>query len=420
MNTNVGHPSRSIATSGLVAGLAIIASCARPTAGGMAPPDEHDAALAEVIRSAPRAPLEERTPEDRLLFIMGPGEQKGFIDVRGRIVMEPQFAWAGSSSEGRALVAIRGLWGFVDGTGHIVIEPTWDEASPFSEGLAVVASNIQKKFNRGLGLDVQKGGERGYIDRDGKVVIAPRFLEARSFSEGVAWVRDGLGGKWGLIDRTGKYLIEPRFRIEPSSFSEGLSPVWEWEDGAWSTEESVERFIYVDTSGATVIPGRFRGAGAFSEGLAPVVKDGKLGFIDRSGQMTIAPQFEWGSVNLNTRLPTFSEGLAPVRLGSGYGFIDRAGRIALKPLYEQSNESAAFNSTDPDKEMVFREGLAAVTLQDGIGFIDKSGRMVIAPQFTRVDSFEDGIARVEVKFGHWGYIRRDGTFIWHPLEALGK
>src|SRR5688572_1642180 len=100
MNPKVGHSSRSLATSGLAAGLAIIAGCARPTAGAMAPLDEHEAALAEVIRSAPRAPLEERTPEDRLLFIMGPGKQKGFIDVRGRIVMEPQFAWARSSSEG--------------------------------------------------------------------------------------------------------------------------------------------------------------------------------------------------------------------------------------------------------------------------------------------------------------------------------
>jgi hypothetical protein len=53
------------------------------------------------------------------------------------------------------------------------------------------------------------------------------------------------------------------------------------------------------------------------------------------------------------------------------------------------------------------------------GYIDESGRMLIAPQFNRAEPFNSGIARVEASPGLWGYIRRDGSFIWNPVPANG-
>ncbi len=401
---------KSLAISGIAIGLATIAGCAGSSvedAGSSVQyvwsSVEDQAAIDAVIRSAPRAPLEELDPEGRLLFIVGPDEKKGLIDTQGRIVVEPQFVWALSSTEGRAKVTRHGLSGFVDGTGRIVIELTWDDASSFSEGLAVVATGIEKWFEQNIGLTVQRGGERGYIDRDGNIVIAAQFDDARPFSEGVAWVLDGK--KWGLIDRTGKYLIEPRFQFEPAwDFSEGLCPVWQ---GNWSLDESVGRFGYIDTTGKMVIPAQFRGAGAFSEGMAPIVKGSKLGFIDRAGEISIEPQFEWGSMSPQTRLPIFADGLAAVSVRGRLGFINKAGQITIEPRFEVWGMQVTG----------FSEGLAAVQLGGKTGFIDKEGRMVIEPRFTRVDPFEDGIARVEVKLGHWGYIRRDGVFVWNPLAV---
>lgn len=367
------------------------------------------AEVESVIRSAPRAPEEGRSPEDRLLFILGPDERKGLIDTRGRIVVEPRFDWALSSSEGRAMVASEGRRGYVDGTGHLVIEPQWAEVSSFQEGLAVVATSVEQAqttlWSYLFGTPNREGSKRGYIDRDGNVAIAPRFADALPFSEGVAWVRTAEEGRWGLIDRTGQFRIEPRFHLElltPRPFAEGLCPVWDADE--WSTDESVERFGYIDSDGAMVITPRFRAAGSFSEGLAAVVTGGRLGFSDRAGALSIPPQFEWGSVNVNSLLdlPAFSEGLAAVRIDGRYGFIDKSGQVVIEPRYE--------------KALGFSDGLAAVVLENRTGFIDREGNMVIEPQFTRVDSFEDGIARVEVKFGQWGYIRLDGTFLWHPLK----
>jgi hypothetical protein len=337
--------------------------------------DPEWAAIDGMIRSAARAPVEGRSPKDRLLFIVGPDDKKGLIDIQGRIVVEPQFDWALGSSEGRAMVASQDRRGYVDGTGRVVIEPSWAEASPFAGGVAVVLPAVprpERTFWRDMafGARAQPPAKYGYIDADGKLAIAAQFVEAKPFSGGVAWVNTGgrwdEDGKWGLIDRTGKFLIEPKFPIEPPGFAEGLCPVWQ--DAKWSDDESVERCGFVDTHGATVIPPRFRAAGSFADGLAPVVKGGKLGFVDRAGNLVIAPQFEWGPGRRDLRRdwPEFSDGLAPV------------------------------------------------VLNGKTGFIDKTGRMVIAPQFTRVEDFEDGIARVELKMGQWGYIRRDGSFVWNP------
>jgi hypothetical protein len=357
-----------------------------------------------VLVAAPRAPMAGRNPDDRLLRVGSGRGKEGLVDTLGRVVAEPEFDETRSSSEGRSAVRKNLLWGLVDGTGLVVIEPTWDELSGFSEGLAVVATGI-KRIMRGR-LPVQEGGRRGYIDRDGRVVIPARFEEASRFAGGVAWVREG--GKWGLIDRNGEFLIRPRYEsmTGPLDFSEGVCPIHL--AGDWVSDENPARFGYIDATGATVIPPMFERADRFSEGIASIVKGGKVGFIDRAGKAVIEPRFD--RVPGEQRLPSFSEGLAAVGVGGRYGFIDTTGRFVIEPRFVHAEG--------------FHEGLAAVRQDGKVGFIDREGRMVVAPRFTRAHDFDHGVARVGVTLEHprvppdrlaWGYIRADGGFIWNPL-----
>jgi WG repeat protein len=82
-------------------------------------------------------------------------------------------------------------------------------------------------------------------------------------------------------------------------------------------------FGYMDTSGKVVIPPTYELAYEFSEGLAPVQKDGKYGYIDRKGAMAIQPAF--------MNAGTFRDGLAPVLMRGGHGYIDTTGRIVIPP-----------------------------------------------------------------------------------------
>ena len=70
------------------------------------------------------------------------------------------------------------------------------------------------------------------------------------------------------------------------------------------------RWGFVNKSGETVINPQFDHAGGFVEGLAPV-RMGRWGYVDASGQMQINPQFDKADV--------FSEGLAAVKFGGGPG-----------------------------------------------------------------------------------------------------
>ena len=94
-------------------------------------------------------------------------------------------------------------------------------------------------------MAVQDGDKWGYIGRDGKIAIAAKYDEAQDFTDGIAVVRQG--AKKFFIDKTGRAPF--------------------------------------------LLPSTVTDIGMFNEGLAPVKIDGKWGFIDKKGNVVIAPQY---------------------------------------------------------------------------------------------------------------------------------
>ena len=411
-----GRPPTSRRIHILFALIAILSPCVAPAteaAPGKPTPSEADlqalanaakAANDAAIAAAPRSPLAERKRGDRLLFVMA-SSGDALIDTLGRIVVEPHGEPASPSFEGLAMVIQGGRCGYVDGTGAVVIPPAWDQATAFIGGLALVANGIQHHPVPGETFSYQEGGKRGFIDRTGAYAIPLRFEDAQPLSDGVAWVKEG--GRWGLIDRTGRYVLKPRFNsfVPPSGFSEGLCPIWM--DNGRKGKANVRGNSYVDTTGTVVIPGPFARAGKFSEGRAAVLTGSRVIFIDHAGRTVLDGGFELsndlGVYGLAQEVGYFSEGLASVVVSGRCGIVDTTGKMVIEPRYEAAAE--------------FHEGLAAVRLEGRTGYIDRAGQMVIVPAFGRADAFERGIARVEVGYGLWGYIRRDGSYIWDPRPA---
>ncbi len=77
----------------------------------------------------------------------------GFIDVRGEMVIPPQFTRALAFSEGLAAVRVEECWGYIDREGYLMIPPRYEQAHAFQHGVALV---------------VEKG-RLLYIDRGGRV-----------------------------------------------------------------------------------------------------------------------------------------------------------------------------------------------------------------------------------------------------------
>jgi hypothetical protein len=130
--------------------------------------------------------------------------------------------------------------------------------------------------------------------------------------------------------------------------------------------------------------------GAGEAPLFPVRKDGKWGFIDRSGAVVIAARFDGAE--------RFSEGLAAVALEGRHGYVDATGRMALVP--EQEPAGALHRP--------FVSGLAAVRSGGSIGFIDRRGKLAIPAKFTSAEDFSEGLAFACTGRG-CGYIDRKGA-----------
>ena len=81
-----------------------------------------------------------------------------------------------------------------------------------------------------------------------------------------------------------------------------------------------------------------------AQSLYPVVVNGRWGFMNKSGETVINPQFDGPE--------DFAEGLAPVRMGR-WGYVDASGKMEINPQF--------------DKADVFSDGLAAVKLGGGGG-----------------------------------------------------
>lgn len=161
-----------------------------------------------------------------------------------------------------------------------------------------------------------------------------------------------------------------------------------------------------------VIAPQFAHAFPFSEGLAAVVKDDKIGFIDRNGSFVIEPAFDGRQApSMESGLYVFREGRALFRQDGKYGFLDKSGNVAVEAKY--------------DRAFPFSEGLAAVVLGDRLGYIDRNGAVVVPlryhydPRETENPNFQHGRARVAVKKGEavlYGFIDKTGREVIPPKE----
>jgi hypothetical protein len=131
-----------------------------------------------------------------------------YIDEAGRTVIRPLVLDNGPDyfRDGVARFSRNGKVGFFDARGKVVIQPVYAYAMPFSEGRAVVCdgcAEIEQGEHRSV-----KGGKWGFIDRRGQLVIPLRFSEAENFENGHARVRTATN--WHYIGRDGKIAPQNR------------------------------------------------------------------------------------------------------------------------------------------------------------------------------------------------------------------
>lgn len=244
-----------------------------------------------------------------------------YIDRTGKVAITTvdgeRIDYAADFSDGRAMACHSVHCYFIDTTGASRAGP-WPMNKArlwgFSEGLARIQVVI-----------LRQGYKTGFVDSTGAVVIPHTFGPNSSQS----WYDDAVGAtSWSdyrVVDRTGMPIELPSL-TRKCVFSEGLASAEL--DGKWG---------FIDRTGAFVIPAKFSGAYRFSDGLALVTDlTGiptstlfkrptpriRYGYIDKTGAMVIGPWLiEYDSRKV--RLKDVSEGLAPVMIDGKWGYASR-------------------------------------------------------------------------------------------------
>ncbi|MCH5349825.1 MAG: WG repeat-containing protein [Oscillospiraceae bacterium] len=138
----------------------------------------------------------------------------------------------------------------------------------------------------------------------------------------------------------------------------------------------------------------------FYHGLAIAKKDGKRGFIDKSGSWVIKPEYD---MVYNFYLSDITS----VRKGEKYMCIDTKGNIIQLP--DEVHYAEIFS----------KDGLIMATVEAAsddykTGLLDRTGKWIVAPEFDYIGYFsESGIARVYIKDS-------DGNKKWGLIDISGS
>lgn len=178
--------------------------------------------------------------------------------------------------------------------------------------------------------------------------------------------------------------------IAQKANDKGMPLFWIREDG---------KYGYIDRTGKVVIAPQYENTMGFNEGVAATRMNGKYGYIDTKGKWVIAPQFEFTY--------KFSEGLAMVRTGKKYSWINRKGETVIQPMEFQ------------EVCVGFDDGHCAVKRDGKWGYIDRTGRIVVETLYKKATKFNGGVAQVEDFSGMHHWITPAGRKLWsqNPNEV---
>ena len=167
-------------------------------------------------------------------------------------------------------------------------DPSWGVIGSFHEGLASIrfyTDSSRKKY------------ASGFIDKTGKFVIAPKYAYLGSFHEGLA-IASTKAGSYGYIDKTGKMVIPEKCKDNLSMqllrMQRMIMP-----SGIWDSPIDLSNNFYDFHEGLAAAP------------LNTLIDPPKWGFIDKTGNWVIKPQFALPDYT-EAGTGYFQEGLARV------------------------------------------------------------------------------------------------------------
>lgn len=214
---------------------------------------------------------------------------------------------------------------------------------------------------------------------------------------------------------------------EASIFSSNLAPI-----------RRNETWGYSNSKGKKKIGTIYNYAGAFNNGMAPVIDaEGKAFFIDNNGNKVFVPETEdrieelgvmssadiytvnngteWNYYNKSGDLvmggfsgaTTLANGLAACETGGSWKIYDTSGNVVIDKAYDEV-------LTD-EKQMAYRNERFFVRMGEAYQMIDSSGAQIGTDTYEDAEIFYDTTYAAVKKSGKWGFIDKDGNWFIEPV-----
>lgn len=258
--------------------------------------------------------------------------QFGFVDQQGQEVIKPKFDYASSFKNGFSLIAIKGKYGVLSIRGALAIPPRYEDIKRQKNSL--VKTHDGKKYEQALlsargDLLIAPGtydsiqhiiGGIYQIRKDHKVGYYNRNLESLFLPieyDSIIYIRSQVfqvqyDGKWGLVNRQNEVIVPiiyNKLNFQETGLVRAIS-------------KSLDNYLVGDEGKVLVEPDAYQEVNDFKEGLARVRKNGKYGYINQKGNLTIPIKY--------TQATDFYQGKARVIQGEKIKIIDQSGK-SLNP-----------------------------------------------------------------------------------------
>lgn len=328
---------------------------------------------------------------DENRFAITKNGRKGFINMHGEVVIQPQFQAAIGFSEGLCAVRIDGRYGFISTQGELCIPARYDYATIFREGLALVY------------LD----GKPLFINASGTVAFTSDYKQMIAFKDGRAYVQTN-SEKWGILDRQGKLLVDTIYG-HIGQFDHGFAIVHGPDHQEYESEDKKQNLqvSVIDASGKMLFPyGKFKSIDDYNEGYFKVDFPERKGnvsvdaIVNIQGEIVFAlPENQKSWINGNVH-----DGIIQVSLPLNKRSEDYYGAYLTLNGRMVYDNKRVYSCTD------FKENVAFVSGDDfKYSLINRQGKLVSKekfsiPGFSFENPFENGMAVVKFSDGAWGVI----------------
>ena len=238
------------------------------------------------------------------------GEEWGFINVKGNVILKPEFDYQPSYAiDNIALIRNKkNKFQFIkiNGDDYEEDENSYDVAEMFSNGLAAVRNKNEHvkfintnfetvfvakdaesigSFSSGLVNFEDSDGNWGYMNKKGEIVIKASYDEASPFYGNYAYsVEYSEEGEKStiIIDKSGEEILSLKDKYDVQFMSDDL--IFVYDDGWGVLNLKGEKVIKPDDDNDMIYP--------FINGYCTFKEDGEWGLMNKKGEIILKPKFE--------------------------------------------------------------------------------------------------------------------------------